>query len=104
MPAEYTKALKEPGRIGVLDTTLHNAIYDLACSFHLNYNLCNPEDPSLNFVVILIELSRALALPGKFCALLAVLGFLISHSRVCSCCNAYLGPVAARPPFTRWEK
>jgi hypothetical protein len=62
MPAEFTKQLKRPTRERVADTSIHHAVFDLACSFHLNYSMIFPAP---NASTSLVHFVKTLALPSQ---------------------------------------
>lgn len=62
MPAEFTKQLKRPTREQLADTSLHHAVFDLVCSYHLNYSMIFPAP---NAPTTLVQFVKTLALPGN---------------------------------------
>lgn len=62
MPAELTKQLKRPTRERLSETSLHHAVFDLVCSFHLNYSMIFPAP---NATTTLVHFVKVLALPSK---------------------------------------
>lgn len=66
MPAEFTKQLKRPTRERLADTSLHHAVFDLVCSYHLNYNMIFPAP---NASTTFVQFVKTLALPGIYLGL-----------------------------------
>lgn len=63
LPSAYTRALKYPLRSSLKGIDLHNAVLDLALSYHHNYEMIFP---TINDTPILVHFVRQLALPGMF--------------------------------------
>lgn len=63
LPSAYTKALKLPLRSSLKGFDLHNAVMDLALSYHHNYGIIFPD---INETPTLVHYVRQLALPGLF--------------------------------------
>jgi hypothetical protein len=63
LPSAYTKALKLPLRSSLKGFDLHNAVMDLALSYHHNYGIIFPD---VNETPTLVHYVRQLALPGLF--------------------------------------
>lgn len=62
MPAESTKQLKRPLRERIADSSLHYAVFDLACSLHLNYSMIFSAP---NVSTTLVHFVKMMALPGR---------------------------------------
>ncbi|KAH6953296.1 hypothetical protein HG530_000018 [Fusarium avenaceum] len=60
LPSAYTRALKYPLRSSLKGIDLHNAVLDLALSYHHNYEMIFP---TINDTPILVHFVRQLALP-----------------------------------------
>ncbi|PQK09745.1 hypothetical protein BB8028_0002g00690 [Beauveria bassiana] len=60
MPSNYIKLLKLPMRSALEGAQAYSAVMDLACSYHLNYNMLFPD---LNYMPILVQYAKLLALP-----------------------------------------
>ncbi|KIL90626.1 hypothetical protein FAVG1_06360 [Fusarium avenaceum] len=60
LPSAYTRALKYPLRSFLKGIDLHNAVLDLALSYHHNYEMIFP---TINDTPILVHFVRQLALP-----------------------------------------
>ncbi|KAM3463986.1 hypothetical protein NHJ6243_002732 [Beauveria neobassiana] len=70
MPSNYIKLLKLPMRSALEGAQAYSAVMDLACSYHLNYNMLFPD---LNYMPILVQYAKLLALPEvRLIALLIV--------------------------------
>lgn len=63
MPSNYIKLLKSPMRLALEGAQAYSTVMDLACSYHLNYNILFPD---LNYMPILVQYAKLLALPGLF--------------------------------------
>ncbi|KAM3508828.1 hypothetical protein MY10362_000954 [Beauveria mimosiformis] len=62
MPSNYIKLLKSPMRLALEGAQAYSTVMDLACSYHLNYNMLFPD---LNYMPILVQYTKLLALPGQ---------------------------------------
>ncbi|OAA39862.1 ubiquitin fusion protein [Beauveria brongniartii RCEF 3172] len=60
MPSNYIKLLKSPMRLALEGAQAYSTVMDLACSYHLNYNMLFPD---LNYMPILVQYTKLLALP-----------------------------------------
>ncbi|KAM0489450.1 hypothetical protein ACHAP7_000509 [Fusarium lateritium] len=60
LPSAYTRALKYPLRSSLIGIDLHNAVLDLALSYHHNYGMVFP---TINDTPTLVHFVRQLALP-----------------------------------------
>ncbi|EGX94689.1 ubiquitin fusion protein [Cordyceps militaris CM01] len=60
MPSIYVKVLKIPIRLPLEGAQAYSAVMDLACSYHLNYNMLFPD---LNYMPLLVQYAKLLALP-----------------------------------------
>lgn len=63
MPSSYIKVLKAPIRSHLEGAQVYSTVMDLACSFFLNYNMVFPD---LNYMPLLVQYTKLLALPGRF--------------------------------------
>lgn len=61
MPSHYIKLLKIPIRSALEGAQVYSAVMDLACSYYLNYNMIFPD---LNYIPILVQYTKLMALPG----------------------------------------
>ncbi|KAJ3478133.1 hypothetical protein NLG97_g8657 [Lecanicillium saksenae] len=60
MPSHYIKILKAPIRSSLEGAQVYSSVMDLACSYYLNYNMVFPD---LNYMPILVQYAKLLALP-----------------------------------------
>lgn len=62
LPSAYTRALKWPLKSTLHAIDLHDAVMNMAMSYHHNYNMVFP---AINETPILVYYVRQLALPGR---------------------------------------
>ncbi|KAF4444022.1 hypothetical protein FACUT_961 [Fusarium acutatum] len=62
LPSAYTRALKLPLRSSLRGIDMHNAVLDLALSYHYNYGMVFP---AINDTPTIVHFVRQLTLPGK---------------------------------------
>ncbi|KAI7758554.1 hypothetical protein LZL87_006945 [Fusarium oxysporum] len=62
LPSAYTRALKLPLRSSLRGIDLHNAVLDLALSYHHNYGMVFP---AINDTPTIVHFVRQLTLPGE---------------------------------------
>lgn len=66
LPSAYTRALKYPLRNPLRGFDLYTAILDASISFNLNYEMVFPD---VSDVLVLLQYTKRLALPGMFAIL-----------------------------------
>ncbi|KAM3564469.1 hypothetical protein ARSEF4850_001825 [Beauveria asiatica] len=75
MPSNYIKLLKSPMRLALEGAQAYSTVMDLACSYHLNYNMLFPD---LNYMPILVQYTKLLALPE-----IRLIALLIVATKLC---------------------